>query len=85
MNFPLLMKPRRILMTADTIGGVWAYALELCRVLREHDVQVTLATMGQWLSREQRAEVCALPNFEVFESRFKLEWMERPRGRTCNL
>ena len=37
---------RRILMTADTIGGVWTYALEFARALGPHGIEVTLATMG---------------------------------------
>ena len=38
---------RRILMTADTIGGVWSYALELAQGLVRHGVEVALATMGR--------------------------------------
>jgi glycogen synthase len=65
-------------MTADTVGGVWTYALELTRALAEQDVQVVLATMGNPLSREQRREVKHLTNVELHESTFKLEWMENP-------
>ena len=43
--------PRRILMTADTIGGVWSYALELAQGLARHGVEVALATMGRVPSR----------------------------------
>jgi glycogen synthase len=57
MNYPQLCSPRKILLTTDTIGGVWTYALELTRTLGEHDVQVALATMGAPLSREQRKDV----------------------------
>jgi glycosyltransferase involved in cell wall biosynthesis len=70
--------PRRVLMTADTVGGVWTYALELARVLAPHGVEVTLATMGAPLSDAQWAEVRALPNVAVEESRFALEWMDSP-------
>jgi glycogen synthase len=67
---------RRVLMTADTIGGVWTYALELIHELR--DVQFALATMGRPLSPTQAAEASDLPNLEVFESGYRLEWMEEP-------
>jgi glycosyltransferase involved in cell wall biosynthesis len=70
--------PKNILMTADTVGGVWSYALELSRALAEHDVKISLATMGAPLSRDQRRAVGELENVEIFESRFKLEWMENP-------
>jgi len=65
-------------MTADTVGGVWSYAMELARVLGSHDVEIGLATMGAPLSREQRKEVRKLANVKVFESQFKLEWMDNP-------
>ncbi len=72
--------PRRVLMTADTIGGVWNYALELARGLGEAGVQVVLATMGAPLSPELRAEAGRVPGLEVCESQFRLEWMPEPWG-----
>jgi glycogen(starch) synthase len=75
MNAPI---PKRILMSADTVGGVWTYALELSRALEPHGVEVALATMGAPLNRAQRAEALALHNVEVYESAFKLEWMDAP-------
>lgn len=65
-------------MSADTVGGVWTYALELARALQTHNVEVVLATMGASLSRDQRRSVKALSNVEVHESRYKLEWMDDP-------
>jgi glycosyltransferase involved in cell wall biosynthesis len=69
---------RPILMTADPIGGVWQYALELCRQLAESDVNVVLATMGRSLERSERLSVCDLQNVELCESAYKLEWMSEP-------
>lgn len=68
----------KILMTADTIGGVWTYALELTRALAAYDVTVTLATMGEPLTAQQWAEARSVANLEVCESNFKLEWMTDP-------
>lgn len=65
-------------MTADTVGGVWTYALELCRALSPQGVSVTLATMGAPLSPSQRAAVSRLTNVDVRESTFRLEWMDDP-------
>ena len=65
-------------MTADTVGGVWTYAVELARALAARRVEVALATMGAPLSAEQRREGLHTANLELFESRFKLEWMEEP-------
>jgi glycogen(starch) synthase len=71
------ISPFRILMTADTVGGVWTYSLELIRSLGTQ-VKVALATMGAPLSKSQHAEIAALPNVELHESSYKLEWMENP-------
>lgn len=67
-----------VLMTADTLGGVWHYSLELARSLGERGVEVAMATMGRALTSEQRAEALALPGLLLLESHFKLEWMDDP-------
>lgn len=69
---------RRVLMTADAVGDVWTYALELTRALAPHGVEVTLATMGAPLTSAQWAEARGIPNLSVEEGRFRLEWMEDP-------
>jgi glycogen synthase len=68
----------KVLMTADAVGGVWTYAMELIGALDRRDVQVVLATMGAPLSPPQRSDVRRLPNAHVVESRYRLEWMEEP-------
>jgi glycogen synthase len=70
--------PHRVLMTADTIGGVWTYALELARVLCEQDIEIALATMGAPLTSAQWREAERIPNLGIFESTYKLEWMHEP-------
>jgi glycogen synthase len=60
----------KVLMTADTVGGVWTYAVELIRALPQ--VQFALCTMGG------EPEPLALPNVQVFPSRYALEWMDDP-------
>jgi len=70
--------PRRILMTADPIGGVWSYVLELARGLSVHGVEIALATMGQALSADQRREAADEENVTLYESVFRLEWMDDP-------
>jgi len=71
--------PLRVLMTADTIGGVWTYALDLARGLATHGVHLLLATLGAPVSRDQRAQLETLGDaVELHESDFKLEWMDDP-------
>src|SRR5690606_17090533 len=56
--------------------GVWTYALDLCAEL-DHGA-IAFASMGRSLTRAERAQVKKLPNLELFESTFKLEWMADP-------
>ncbi|MBX3161779.1 MAG: glycosyltransferase family 4 protein [Deltaproteobacteria bacterium] len=62
-------------MTADTLGGVWIYASELIGALAEHDVRVTLATMGAPMSPGQKRAMSRLRGLNVLESTYALEWM----------
>ena len=58
---------RRILMTADTIGGVWTYALDLAAALRPLGIDTVLATMGRHPSADQEhaAARAAGERFEI--------------------
>ncbi len=69
---------RRVLMTADAVGGVWTYVLDLARFLGPYGIDVTVATMGRSLSPAQAGEAAAIRNLAVFESEYRLEWMEDP-------
>jgi glycogen synthase len=68
----------KVLMTGDTVGGVFAYCLELARALGPHGVEVVLATMGAPADAAQRRAVAALSNVELRESGYALEWMDDP-------
>jgi len=68
----------KILMTTDTVGGVWVYSLELCKALQKHGVQVHLVAMGQWPTEEQEQEAAKLSNVLLYKSDYKLEWMQDP-------
>jgi len=68
----------KVLMTADCVGGVWTYALDLCRGLAAHDVEVLLATMGPKPQSAQRDAAHALSNVQLIESDYDLEWMLDP-------
>jgi glycogen(starch) synthase len=65
-------------MTADTVGGVWTYALELVDALAAHDVHVVLATMGAPQRPDQRRAAAASRAVEVHDGGFRLEWMDDP-------
>lgn len=76
MNEPT--QQMRILMTTDTLGGVWTYVLELARSLATYPCQIALATMGGAMRPSQAQEAAELPNLTVYESDYKLEWMDDP-------
>ena len=63
-------------MTADTVGGVWTYALALTQAVPS--TQVHLATMGAPLSAAQWQQAAAIPNLTIHESTYQLEWMDAP-------
>ncbi|HEU0130341.1 MAG TPA: glycosyltransferase [Mycobacteriales bacterium] len=65
----------RVLMTADAVGGVWTYAVELADALARHGVATTIATMGRAPSPAQRAAAAA---HDLRESTFALEWTDDP-------
>jgi glycogen synthase len=64
-----------VLITADTVGGVWTYTRELACGLLDHGHRVTLvsfggeptAAQGSWLRRK---------NLSFYPTTFPLEWME---------
>lgn len=72
----MMRSPRKILMTTDAVGGVWTYALELCRALPS--IRFLLANMGPLPSAAQRAELAELSQAELIAAPFPLEWMEQP-------
>jgi glycogen synthase len=64
----------KLLMTADAVGGVWTYAIDLCSALFEHGVEIVLATLGPRPTKEQRSAATALGNVRLVESDYRLEW-----------
>jgi glycogen(starch) synthase len=66
-------RPPTVLMTADTVGGVWSYALSLCAALPQ--IRFVLATLGPRADAAQRAALARLGNVSLEESDWRLEWM----------
>jgi glycosyltransferase involved in cell wall biosynthesis len=69
--------PRRVLMTADAVGGVWRYAIDLCRSLNGAGVAVLLACPGPPPRPGQVAEAAALPGTRLHLLDAPLDWMAR--------
>lgn len=68
-------RPMTVLMTTDTVGGVWTYTMELCAAFASMNVGIHLASMGRALSAHQQAQVAGLPHVVLHESDFRLCWM----------
>jgi glycosyltransferase involved in cell wall biosynthesis len=68
--------PRRVLMTADAVGGVWTYAVELSRALEAHRIEVVLATLGPAPSVAQKQALP--PSVRLHVGDYRLEWMDEP-------
>ncbi len=67
-----------VLLTTDSVGGVWTYTEELSAGLVRNGHQVTLVTFGQLLDDGQRAWLLSMdsPLFEWVETEYRLEWMD---------
>lgn len=64
-----------VLMTADTLGGVWNYTRELATGLSQRGTRVTLVSFGEIPSPEHTAWMDGLARFDYHPTGFKLEWM----------
>jgi glycogen(starch) synthase len=69
------MKPTRLLMTTDAVGGVWRYTVDLATALARRGVEILVASLGPRPSPEQKLQMSGTPGVELRESEFALEWM----------
>jgi glycosyltransferase involved in cell wall biosynthesis len=65
-----------ILVTTDTLGGVWTYTRELVTGLANRDHNVTLVSFGEIPTQDQTAWLSALPRVDFRPTAFRLEWMQ---------
>src|SRR4051812_34004729 len=65
-----------LLMTADTLGGVWTYVRELATALVRRGVRVTLVSFGEIPTLEQTRWIDGLQRFDHRPTGFRLEWMQ---------
>ena len=68
---------RRLLMTADAVGGVWTFALELAAGLAERGVRTRLAVLGPPPTADQQRKAVAVPGLELVVAGHDLEWRDR--------
>lgn len=68
---------RRVLMTADAVGGVWRYSLDLGRALAARGIRTTLAVMGPPPDDGQRRDA-ERAGLSLVSRPYRLEWMDDP-------
>lgn len=66
----------RVLVTADTVGGVWTYTRELVTGLVRRGVEVVLVSFAHIPEPRQLSWVEGLRNVDYRPTAFKLEWMQ---------
>lgn len=64
----------RVFMTADTVGSIWRYALDLAQGLRAYDTATTLCVLGPAPSPQQRAVARRIPDLELVCLEAPIEW-----------
>ncbi len=65
-----------ILVTADTVGGVWTYTRELVTGLASRGIRITLVSFGGIPASSQTAWLEKLSGVTYFPTAFRLEWMQ---------
>jgi glycosyltransferase involved in cell wall biosynthesis len=63
----------RVLITADAVGGVWQYSLDLARGLSRLGIDTILAVMGPSPSAEQGAAAEAIAGLELVDTGLPLD------------
>src|SRR5262245_46515005 len=58
----------KVLMTADSVGGVWRHALDLCMAVRAHGIETIIAGLGPRPHATQERE--------AFRAGIKLVWLD---------
>jgi glycogen(starch) synthase len=65
-----------VLMTADTLGGVWTYTRELATGLVRRGHRVTLISFGKCPSPGQKKWMDGLDGLRYWPTEYRVEWMQ---------
>lgn len=65
-----------VLITADTVGGVWTYTRELVSALIRKGHRITLVSFGKLPCTTQIAWMQGLPRLDYRPTPYALEWMQ---------
>ena len=65
----------RVLVTADAVGGVWQYSLDLARGLSRLGIEAVLAVMGPSPSQAQLQAAAEVAGLELVDTGLPLDWL----------
>ncbi|MBV9249127.1 MAG: glycosyltransferase family 4 protein [Acetobacteraceae bacterium] len=69
--------PRQVMLTTDTVGGVWRYTMELAAGFARSGARVMVVTMGPPPDASQRAELHALRGVRLIQASVQLDWLAK--------
>lgn len=61
-------------MTADAVGGVWTYCLDLANGLASAGLETTLVVLGPSPAPDQIVDAAAVPGLSLIDSGLPLDW-----------
>ena len=67
--------PGHVLMSADAVGGVWTYALDLAGGLAAHGAATALAVLGPPPAADQEEAARAVPGLRLLPTDLPLDWL----------
>lgn len=67
-------------MTADAVGGVWTYALDLAEGLAARGWRTTLAVLGPAPGMSQRLQARQVPGLDLHLTSLPLDWLAENPG-----
>lgn len=70
----------KILITTDSVGGVWHYAIDLASTLLEEQIGVVLVAMGPSPNTAQLSQIEKFKTMGLvfYHQPYRLEWMDDP-------
>jgi glycosyltransferase involved in cell wall biosynthesis len=74
----------RLMMTTDTVGGVWIYATTLARSLGLAGNEVQLVTLGPRPKPAQRETLWECRGVSLIETDLQLEWQDPAGADVCH-
>jgi glycosyltransferase involved in cell wall biosynthesis len=67
-------------MTADAVGGVWQYSVDLARGLAPLGVETVLAVLGPSPSKAQLKTAASVERLTLLDTGLPLDWLAKTRG-----